>query len=199
MVRQRGWPGTMGFPESVILTPHTEMSSKYMVEISRGCPCVCRLLLGGVQLPSRPWLHPGRARGPGPGHIGVQPQSTAAIACEEFGAVCGDTTLWKPSPHAPLTAIAVQNIVNDVMARNSLSGIFNLCIGAGKAAGQWMAEDRRLPLISATGSCAMGRSVSQAVSARLGRSLLELGGNNGAIITSNIDGSMWPNWIDPYS
>ena len=102
-------------------------------------------------------------------------------------AVCGDTTLWKPSPHAPLTAIAVQNIVNEVMQRNGLAGVFNLCIGAGNETGQLMAADRRLPLISATGSCAMGRSVSQAVAARLGRSLLELGGNNGAIVTESAD------------
>jgi aldehyde dehydrogenase (NAD+) len=104
-------------------------------------------------------------------------------------AVCGDTTIWKPSQIAPLTAIAVQNIVNRVAAEHDLAGVFNLCIGEGATVGQWMAEDRRLPLISATGSCAMGRKVSQTVAARLGRTLLELGGNNGVIIaeSANLD------------
>jgi aldehyde dehydrogenase (NAD+) len=97
--------------------------------------------------------------------------------------VCGDTMIWKPSPHAPLTAIAVQHLVNRVMAEHKLDGVFNLCVSSDASVGQWMAEDRRLPLISATGSCAMGRSVAQTVASRLGRSLLELGGNNGVIVT----------------
>ncbi len=102
-------------------------------------------------------------------------------------AVCGDPTVWKPSPQAPLTAIAVQNIVNRVTAEAGLQGVFHLAIGTGNAMGQWMAEDRRLPLISATGSCAMGRSVAETVGRRLGRVLLELGGNNGIIMTENAD------------
>ena len=106
----------------------------------------------------------------------------AAIA-----AVCGDTMIWKPSPTTPLTALAVQHLVNRVTAEHKLAGVFNLCIGADAAVGRWMAEDRRLPLISATGSCAMGRSVAQTVGARLGRSLLELGGNNGLIVTESAD------------
>ncbi len=101
--------------------------------------------------------------------------------------VCGDPTVWKPSPQAPLTAIAIQNIANRVMADNGLEGLFNLCLGAGKEIGEWMAQDPRLPLISATGSCAMGRSVGATVSKRLGRSILELGGNNGIILTESAD------------
>jgi aldehyde dehydrogenase (NAD+) len=104
-------------------------------------------------------------------------------------AVCGDTSIWKPSSQTPLCAIAVQNIVNRVMKDNGLEGITNLCIGEGSGVGQWMAEDRRVPLVSATGSCAMGRRVAQRVSARLGRTLLELGGNNGVIVaeSANLD------------
>ena len=104
-------------------------------------------------------------------------------------AVCGDTMLWKPSPHTPLTAIAVQHLVNRVMAEHGIEGVFTLCIGADADVGKWMAADRRLPLISATGSCAMGRSVAATVGARLGRSLLELGGNNGILLTesANLD------------
>jgi aldehyde dehydrogenase (NAD+) len=103
--------------------------------------------------------------------------------------VCGDTSIWKPSSQTPLCAIAVQNIVNRVMKDNGLEGITNLCIGEGSGVGQWMAEDRRVPLVSATGSCAMGRRVAQTVSARLGRTLLELGGNNGVIVaeSANLD------------
>ncbi len=102
-------------------------------------------------------------------------------------AVCGDPVIWKPSPHAPLTAIAVQNIVHEVTRRHGLEGVFNLCIGADAEAGHWLAADERLPLVSATGSCAMGRAVGQTVAGRLGRSLLELGGNNAVVVTPSAD------------
>ena len=105
----------------------------------------------------------------------------AAIA-----AVCGDTVVWKPSPEAPLCAIAVQNIVNDVMNSQGFDGVFNLCVG-GVEIGEKMAADPRLPLISATGSCRMGRQVGEVVAKRFGKSLLELGGNNAAIVTPNAD------------
>jgi aldehyde dehydrogenase (NAD+) len=97
--------------------------------------------------------------------------------------VCGDPVLWKPSSRTPLTAIAVQHLVNQTVFAEGHEGLFNLCISEGTSAGEWMADDHRLPLLSATGSCAMGRSVSQRVAARLGRSLLELGGNNAIIIS----------------
>ena len=101
--------------------------------------------------------------------------------------VCGDTMIWKPSPQTPLTAIAVQHLVNRVTSEHDVEGVFNLCIGADANVGKWMAHDRRLPLVSATGSCAMGRSVGEAVGARLGRSLLELGGNNAIVVTESAD------------
>jgi len=108
----------------------------------------------------------------------------AAIA-----AVCGDTMIWKPSSQTPLTAIAVQNIANDVTERNGLSGIFNLVVGRGSEVGERMLADKRLPLISATGSCRMGRRINDVVGQRLGRALLELGGNNAVIVTedANLD------------
>ncbi len=102
-------------------------------------------------------------------------------------AVCGDTCVWKPAPQAPLTAIAVQRIVNSVTTHHNVEGVFNLCIGKGSEIGEWIADDARFPLVSATGSCMMGRSVGATVAARLGRSLLELGGNNAAIISENTD------------
>ncbi|MEX1098769.1 MAG: aldehyde dehydrogenase family protein, partial [Planctomycetales bacterium] len=105
-----------------------------------------------------------------------------------LAAVCGDSTIWKPSPHTPLAAIAVQNIVNRVLADGGIDGgVFNLCTGAGTEAGEWLAEDPRVPLVSATGSCAMGRSVGAAIARRLGRGLLELGGNNAVVLSDKAD------------
>jgi aldehyde dehydrogenase (NAD+) len=104
-----------------------------------------------------------------------------------LAAVCGDTMVWKPSSKTPLTAIAVQNICNEVMAANGLEGIFNLVIGRGRTVGERLINDRRIPLVSATGSCRMGRRVGEAVAKRLGRSLLELGGNNAVIVMEDAD------------
>jgi aldehyde dehydrogenase (NAD+) len=104
-----------------------------------------------------------------------------------IAAVCGDTMVWKPSPLTPLTAIAVQDIVNDVARTNGCEGVFNLCTGGADDIGERMIADRRLPLISATGSCRMGRRVGEVVGRRLGRALLELGGNNAIIITPSAD------------
>ena len=104
----------------------------------------------------------------------------AAIA-----AVCGNTMVWKPSSETPLCAIAVQNICNRVMKNNNLSGIFNLVIGSGKIIGKMMALDRQIPLISATGSCAIGRQIAEIVSKRFGRTILELGGNNAMIVLND--------------
>jgi aldehyde dehydrogenase (NAD+) len=102
--------------------------------------------------------------------------------------VCGDPVLWKPSHLTPLTAVAVQHIVNRVLEPADCSGVLNLTVG-DRSIGEAMAHDKRLPLISATGSCGMGRSVGAAVAARMGRSLLELGGNNALILTesANLD------------
>lgn len=103
-----------------------------------------------------------------------------------LAAVCGDTCIWKPSHLTPLTAIAVQNIVDGVVRPLGYSGVFSLIVG-DRDVGEWMAEDQRLPLISATGSTAMGKSVGAKVAGRMGRSLLELGGNNGLILTESAD------------
>ena len=101
-------------------------------------------------------------------------------------AVCGDSMIWKPSPEAPLTAVAVTRIAQRVLADNGAPPIFNLAIG-DRDLGETMAADRRLPLISATGSVRMGREVGQVVAGRLGRSLLELGGNNGLVVMDDAD------------
>nr|WP_026999768.1 aldehyde dehydrogenase family protein [Eisenibacter elegans] len=100
-----------------------------------------------------------------------------------IAAVCGDVCIWKPSEKTPLCAIACQRIIAEVLAENQLpEGIFCLLQGEA-AAGTWMTEDERVPLISATGSTRMGKQVAQTVGARLGKTILELGGNNAIIIT----------------
>jgi aldehyde dehydrogenase (NAD+) len=99
-----------------------------------------------------------------------------------IAAVCGDCVLWRPSSDTPLTAIAVQKICNRVTEAHGLKGIFNLAIGASNPIGETLIQDRRIPLVSFTGSTEVGRHVSEAVAARLGRTILELGGNNGIIV-----------------
>jgi aldehyde dehydrogenase (NAD+) len=99
-----------------------------------------------------------------------------------IAAICGDTVVWKPSSSTPLTAIAVQHIVNDVLAKNDAVGVMNLCVGSGRTIGERLIQDKRVPLVSMTGSTAMGRHISSVVAERLGRSILELGGNNAIIV-----------------
>lgn len=102
-------------------------------------------------------------------------------------AVCGDTVVWKPSERTPLTAIAVTKIAQKVMAGSGFEGVFNLAVGDGATVGNAMNHDTRVPLVSATGSCAMGRIVGPAVAQRMGRSILELGGNNALIVMDDAD------------
>jgi aldehyde dehydrogenase (NAD+) len=104
-----------------------------------------------------------------------------------IAAVCGDTMIWKPSSQTPLTAIAVTRICDEVMAGSGFEGVFNLVVGPGRTVGEALINDRRVPLISATGSCNMGEKVGTAVAKRLGRSLLELGGNNAVIVADDAD------------
>jgi aldehyde dehydrogenase (NAD+) len=101
--------------------------------------------------------------------------------------VCGDVCIWKPSEKVPLCAIACQKILGRVFRENGIpEGVSNVIIGDFQA-GSMLARDKRIPLISATGSTRMGRSVGETVGARLGRSILELGGNNAIIITPHAD------------
>lgn len=102
-----------------------------------------------------------------------------------LAAICGDAIIWKPSSKTPLTAIAVQNIIAPVVDHYDIDGIFNLIIGSGREVGNQLVQDKRVPLISATGSCRMGSQIGMEVGKRLGRSLLELGGNNAIIVTEN--------------
>jgi aldehyde dehydrogenase (NAD+) len=99
--------------------------------------------------------------------------------------VCGDAVVWKPSEKAPLSAIVCHRLASEVIAdfSDAPAGLLGLVIGNGPGAGEVLAASEQLPLVSATGSVRMGRAVGQVVAARLGRSLLELGGNNGMIVT----------------
>ncbi len=107
-----------------------------------------------------------------------------------LAAVCGDTMIWKPASDVPLTALAVQHICNQVCADHGLEGIFSVAIGSGGEIGERMLHDARIPLVSFTGSVRVGRHVAEVVARRLGRTLLELGGNNGIIVTEDADLSL---------
>ncbi len=102
--------------------------------------------------------------------------------------VCGDSNLWKPSSKVPLTAIAVQNIVGEVIKENNLpEGLFTLVVGRGSSVGEKMLNDKRLPLISITGSTYVGRHGAEVIAKRFGKAILELGGNNAIILTPDAD------------
>ncbi len=101
--------------------------------------------------------------------------------------VCGDVCVWKPSEKVPLCGIACQHIIAEVLAKNNVPEGVSCLIQGGRDIGEWMSHDARIPLLSATGSTRMGKAVGAAVGERLGRSLLELGGNNAIIISEHAD------------
>ncbi len=105
--------------------------------------------------------------------------------------VCGDTNLWKPSSKAPLCSIAVQNILSEVIKENQLpEGLFNVIVGRGSTIGEKMLNDKRVPLISITGSTKVGRHGAEVIARRFGKSILELGGNNAIILTPHANLTM---------
>ncbi|GGM80619.1 aldehyde dehydrogenase [Dyadobacter beijingensis] len=101
--------------------------------------------------------------------------------------VCGNVCVWKPSEKTPLTAIACQHIIQQVLKDNEVPEGVSCIVSGGREVGEWLANDPRIGLVSATGSIPMGRSVGEAVARRLGKSLLELGGNNAIIVTPTAD------------
>lgn len=105
-----------------------------------------------------------------------------------LAAVCGDVNVWKPSSKVPLSAIACQNIIKDVLVENNLpEGIFTLIVGKGSTIGEKILNDKRIPLISVTGSTHVGRHAGEVIAKRFGRAILELGGNNAIIMTPDVD------------
>jgi aldehyde dehydrogenase (NAD+) len=104
-----------------------------------------------------------------------------------LGWVCGDVCIWKPSEKTPLCGVACQHIISIVFAKNGVPEGVSCLVSGGRELGEWMSNDTRIPLVSATGSTRMGKAVGAAVGARLGRALLELGGNNAIIISKEAD------------
>ncbi len=105
-----------------------------------------------------------------------------------LAAICGDVNIWKPSSKVPLSAIATQNIIGEVIKENNLpEGLFNLVVGKGSTIGEKILNDKNIPLISVTGSTRVGRHAGEVISKRFGKSILELGGNNAIIITPDAD------------
>ena len=105
-----------------------------------------------------------------------------------LAAVCGDSTVWKPSEKTPLTAIACIKIAERVCRECGVDpAVFSLAVGPGSVIGELMAKDPRIPLVSATGSSRMGKQLGAVVAQRFGRTLLELGGNNGIVVTPSAD------------
>ena len=107
-----------------------------------------------------------------------------------IAAICGNTTIWKPSSTTPLYAVAVQNICNDVLSISDAPHIFSTIIGKGSTIGEGLINNNKVPLISFTGSTKMGRHVSESVSRRFGKTILELGGNNCIIVDESADMGM---------
>ena len=104
-----------------------------------------------------------------------------------IAAICGNTTIWKPSSSTPLCAIAVQNICNEVLSQNNVPNIFSTVIGRGSSVGEALINDSNVPMVSFTGSTKMGRHVSETISKRFGKTILELGGNNCIIVDETAD------------
>jgi aldehyde dehydrogenase (NAD+) len=140
---------------------------------------------------------------PGPGHrlmetwhplsaVGVITAFNFPVAVWSWNAalalVCGDPVVWKPSERTPLTALACQALLARASSRSGAvpEGLLEIVVG-GRGAGEQIAADPRLKLVSATGSCRMGRALAPIVAARLGRALLELGGNNAMVVTQSAD------------
>ncbi|MCB0284608.1 MAG: aldehyde dehydrogenase family protein [Calditrichaeota bacterium] len=105
-----------------------------------------------------------------------------------IAAVCGDVNIWKPASKVPLTAIACQNIIQDVLKENDIpEGVFNLIVGKGSTIGEKILNDKRVPLISLTGSTKVGMHAGEVIAKRLGKYILELGGNNAIIMSPEAD------------
>jgi L-aminoadipate-semialdehyde dehydrogenase len=148
--------------------------------------------LYGLTLPSERQDHHMREQWHPLGVVGVISAFNFPVAVWSWNAalaaVCGDATLWKPASGTPLTAIAVTKIAAEVCAENDVDpAIFSLVVGRGSVVGDRLLHDKRIPLVSATGSCRVGKRVAEVVGKRLARTILELGGNNAIIVTPHAD------------
>ena len=125
------------------------------------------------------------------GNVGVVTAYNFPVAVLGWNAaialICGNQVMWKPSPTTPLVTIATQKIMNEVFERNGFQNIITVITGEGAEMGEKLTNDPRVPLVSFTGSTAVGRIVTQTVSKRFGRTILELGGNNATIVMPDAD------------
>jgi len=101
--------------------------------------------------------------------------------------ICGDSTLWKPSSKTPLTAIAMTKVAVEVLEEDGFGAVLSLVVGKGREVGEILLHDKRVPLVSATGSCSMGKHVAEVLASRYGRTILELGGNNAVVVMEDAD------------
>ncbi len=174
------------------ILPEAEGEIQEVIDIADFCVGLSRQLYGKTMHSERPkhrmyehW-HP-------LGNVGVITAFNFPAAVWAWNAmvaaVCGNSVVWKPSELTPLTAIAVTKVCEEITRKHGVPALFTLVTGRGADLGKKLAADSRFPLISATGSCAMGRSVGEVVSKRLGRTLLELGGNNAIVVLkdANLD------------
>jgi len=173
------------------ITAEAEGEVQEMIDICDYAVGQSRMLYG-LTMPSERPLHRMYEQWHPLGPIGVITAFNFPVAVWAWNAmialIAGDTVIWKPSSKACLTAVATMKIIEPVLQKNGLQpGILNVVIGNRREVGERLIADQRVPLISATGSVAMGRHVGQVVASRLGRSLLELGGNNAVIVTAKAD------------
>ncbi|HEX9794131.1 MAG TPA: aldehyde dehydrogenase family protein [Planctomycetota bacterium] len=147
--------------------------------------------LGGLTLPSERPQHAMREQWHPLGVVGVISAFNFPAAVwawnSMLASVCGDATLWKPSSKVPLTAIAMTRVAAPILEEDGFGAILSLVIGKGREVGELMLQDKRVPLVSATGSCSMGKHVAEKVASRYGRAILELGGNNAVVVLDDAD------------
>jgi aldehyde dehydrogenase (NAD+) len=150
--------------------------------------------VGGKTLPSERVSHRMMEQWHPLGIVGVISAFNFPVAVYAWNAaialVCGNAVLWKPSEKTPLTAIAVQRELADLLAQHGHAGVTGLIVGGAKPIGELLIHDKRIPLVSATGSTRMGYRVGEVVASRMGRTILELGGNNGIIVAPTADLSL---------
>jgi aldehyde dehydrogenase (NAD+) len=190
--RHKGALGTLVSIENGKIKPEGDGEVQEMIDIADLAVGQSRMLYGNTMHSERP-AHRMYEQWHPLGVVGVISAFNFPVAVWAWNAflaaICGDVTVWKPSPKTPLAAVAVQKICERVLSRTGSPPIFQLFIDAGSELAERFVDDRRIALISFTGSTAVGRKVGEKVAARLGKSLLELGGNNAIIVdeSANLD------------
>jgi L-aminoadipate-semialdehyde dehydrogenase len=187
--REKKALGRLVSEESGKILSEGEGEVQEMIDIADFAVGLSRMI-GGVTLPSERARHTLEERWHPLGPVGVITAFNFPVAVWAWNAmiaaVAGDTVIWKPSEKTPLSAIAATRITAEVMEPEGFGGVFNLVTG-GPEAGARIASDPAIPLVSATGSCRMGKVVAETVARRLGRTLLELGGNNAVVVLADAD------------